>query len=214
MHKPSAINVKKEKKSTKKKSHILGNSKYSKKGKSNIFGTKKTHREKEIKKVIEMPSDYHNNVEQGIIEFGKKYKIFKKIYSGNTHPLHINHPTQKKIPVLYHPDVYFITKWGGLIIFEILDSEMKDENLIISDILLSCLSPNAKKIFFITPTINDSEKVQDLALTIISNLESKGTSRKELPKVIANLFILKEEANNSNNITKMLIENNTATVSD
>jgi len=158
-----------------------------------------------------MPSDYHSNVEKGIIEFGKKYKIYKNIYVGSNRPIPINHPTQKKVPIQYRPDVYFVTKWGGLIIFEILDSEMKDENLLIADILLACLSQNVKKIFFITPTMEDSEKVQDLALTIISNLESKGASKKELPKVFANLFILKDEAQTPDSVKKMLIENNTAT---
>lgn len=159
-----------------------------------------------------MPSDYHNNVEQGIIEFGKNYKTFKRICTGGSNPIPINHPTQKKVPILYRPDVYFVTKSGGLFIFEILDSEMKDENLIIADILLASLAQNAKKIFLITPTIKDDEKVQDLALTIIDNLTLKGASKKELPRVMANLYILREEAQTPNDVKKMLIENKTASI--
>jgi hypothetical protein len=151
-----------------------------------------------------MPSEYHNNVEIGIKEFGKLYKRFKKICGGNI-PIPINHPTQRMRPILYHPDVYFVTKFGGLFIFEILDSELNDENLVIADILLACLSPNAKKVFFIVPKEEVQEKINDLAVTIIDNLVSKGISNKELPNVVATIYILENEALTSENVKKVLI---------
>jgi hypothetical protein len=148
---------------------------------------------------------YHRNVEQGILAFGKKYKRFDKIHGSNV-PIHINHPTKRTRPILYRPDAHFVTKFGRRFIFEIIDSELKDENLIIADILLACLSPNTSKVIFIVPREEDQDKVMDLILTIVGNLAIKGIPKKELPKVVATLYILENEASSPEMVTEVLVK--------
>ena len=152
-----------------------------------------------------MVSVYHKNVEDGIVAFGEKYKRFDKIFGSNA-PIHINHPTKRMRPILYRPDVHFITKFGKRYIFEILDSELKDENLIIADIILACLSPNTSKVIFIVPTEQDQDKVVDLILPLIANLTDKGVPKRELPRVVATLFITKSEAKTVQSVTEVLVK--------
>jgi len=66
-----------------------------------------------------------------------------------------------------------------------LDSELGDENLVISDIIQSLLSPNAHAVIFISPTEEDRRRVDDLVEVIRDNLieemkaDEKGFPYKE-----------------------------------
>ena len=108
-------------------------------------------------------------------------------------------------PILYHPDAHFLTKFGKRYIFEILESELGNENLIMTNILLACLSPNTSKVIFIVPKPEDQGKVLDLILTITDNFVSKGIHNEELPSVIATLYILRSEANTPESVAEVLI---------
>ena len=163
---------------------------------------KKTSRKKQL--VIDMVSAYHRNVEGGILAFGRKYKRFAEINGSNV-PIHINHPTKRMLPILYHPDAHFVTKFGKRYIFEILDSELKNENLIIADILLACLSPNTSKVIFIVPKDEDQIKVYDLIFPIMDNLVNNGVPKRKLPRVVATLYILRSEAKTSESVTEILV---------
>lgn len=149
-------------------------------------------------------SQYHSNVENGILAFGKKYKRFDKVFDSNT-PVHINHPTKKMYPILYHPDIQLITKVGKRWIFEVLDSELGDANLIIADILQACLSPNTSQVIFVVKKEKDQDRVLDLAQTITDNLMSKGISEKELPRVSV-FYILNREAKTPESVTEILAD--------
>jgi len=150
-------------------------------------------------------SKYHSNVEKGIRAFGEKYpKRFEKVCDSAT-PIHINHPTKKMYPILYYPDVIIVTKVGKRHIFEVLESELRDANLIIADILQSCLSPNTSEVIFIVKKEKDQDKVMDLAQTITDNLISKGISKKELPRVNV-FYILRSEAKSSETVTEILAD--------
>lgn len=151
-----------------------------------------------------MPNVYHKNVEQGLLTFGKKYKRFVK-FLGTNDPIHINHPTKRMFPILYRPDVHFVTRVGKRYIFEILDSELKDDNLIISNILQACLSPNTSNVVFIVPREIDQDRVMDLALTVVDNLVIKGFHKNELPRVIAAFYILRKEAKTPEDVTEVLV---------
>lgn len=151
-----------------------------------------------------MVSVYHRTVEQGILVFGRKYKRFQRV-NDDTIPIPINHPTKRMRPIHYLPDAHFVTKFGKLFIFEILDSQLHDQNLIIADILLSCLSPNTSKVIFIVKKPKDLETVNDLILPILANLASKGISRKELPKVVATLYIRQSEATTPQSVAEVLV---------
>lgn len=139
-----------------------------------------------------MTSKYHNNVQMGILEFGKEFKRFKKIYGGDE-PVLINHPRGRFAPLVYHPDAQFVTKHDKRIVFEILDSELKNENLIIADVILACLSADTSRIVFIVPTEKDQDKVQRIATTIIANLASLGPKSK-FSKEVRFAYLLRKES--------------------
>ena len=150
-------------------------------------------------------SQYHSNVEKGIRAFGKKYsKRFEKVCNSAT-LIHINHPTKKMYPILYRPDVILVTKFGKRHIFEVLDSELKDANLIISDIVQSCLSPNTSRVIFIVEKKKDQDQVINLSQTIASNLISKGVSKRELPRMNV-FYILSSEAKSPETVTEILAD--------
>jgi hypothetical protein len=150
-----------------------------------------------------MPTLYHTNVEQGILAFGKRFDKFEKICGSNL-PIHINHPTKRIIPILYRPDVHFVTKLGKLYVFEVLDSELNDENLIIADILLACLCPNVSHVYFFVPRIKDQDKVMNLIVTITDNLVGGGFHNKELPSFFA-FYVLKKEAKSPESVMEVLV---------
>ncbi len=136
------------------------------------------------------------------MEFGKEFKRFKEIY-GDNEPILINHPKGKFAPLVYYPDAQFVTKHGKRIVFEILDSELRNENLIIADVILACLSTNTSRIIFIVPTERDQDKVQRIAITIIANLASLGTKSK-FRKEVRFAFILKKESESPETVKKAL----------
>jgi hypothetical protein len=149
-------------------------------------------------------SKYHNNVEEGIKAFGAKRKRFVKVLSDNM-PIAINHPKRRMLPILYKPDVRFITKTGKQYIFEILDSEIKDFNLIIADIIQACLSPNTSDVIFIVPEEDDEDTVLNLAQTITDNLMCRGVPKRDIPTFHA-YFILTNEAEDAETVAKILDE--------
>ena len=149
-----------------------------------------------------MTTKYHTNVQKGIIEFGKSFRRFKEIYGSNK-PILINHPKGKFRPLVWYPDVQFVTKQGKRIVFEILDSELKKEDLIIADVILACLSTDTSKIIFIVPTERDQDKVQRIATTIITNLASL-ISKSKFKKEATYAYILKKEAESPEAVKSVL----------
>jgi hypothetical protein len=150
-------------------------------------------------------SKYHSNVEKGIRAFGEKRpKRFRKVCDSGT-PIHINHPRKKMYQILYYPDVIFVTKVGKRHVFEVLDSELGDTNLMIADIVQSCLSPNTSDVIFIIKKEKDENKVMDLAQTITDNLISKGIPKKDLPRVHV-YYILTSEAKSPETVTRILTD--------
>lgn len=152
--------------------------------------------------VVGLVSTYHKNVQAGIVRFGKSYRRFAKIHSGNV-PIHIFHPYQRSV-VLYYPDAQFVTKHGRRYVFEILDSELKDQNLIIADVIQACLAPNTSKVFFIVPREEDQDKVKGIAVTIVARLQELGVAMKEIPRTVAVFYILRSEARTSESAMNVL----------
>lgn len=126
------------------------------------------------------------------MEFGKSFRRFKEI-CGDNKPILINHPKGKFRPLVWYPDVQFVTKQGKRIVFEILDSELRNENLIIADVILACLSVETSRIIFIVPTEQDQDKVQRIATTVVTNLVSL-ISKSEFKKEVRYAYIPKKEA--------------------
>lgn len=153
--------------------------------------------------MISLVSKYHENVQKGIMSFGKRYGKFKKI-SGK--PIPIVHPTKKEMPILYRPDVHFITKFNQVYVFEILDSELKDENLIISNIIQAYLTPLISKVFFIVPTEAGQDKVLNLTIIIGARLGELGIPKKNFP-IVTVFYILKNEAKTPEAVETLIKQN-------
>jgi len=131
-----------------------------------------------------MVSKYHSVVERGIILAGKELierKKVRKIERGNKRPIPITALPSKKI-VSYKPDVYFILRNNKKVIFEVLESESKKQDVIIADVTRSCLAENVEAIIFV---FQGDEKIYDriweALITIIKGLVYKGIPEKELP---------------------------------
>ena len=118
-------------------------------------------------------------------------------------PIHIFHP-YKRHNILYYPDAQFITNGGRSYIFEILDSELKDQNLIVADVIQACLSPNTSKVFFIVPRGEDQDKVRDIAVTIVAKLEELGVSMREIPRKVGVFYITRNEARTPESVVRIL----------
>lgn len=122
------------------------------------------HREikKEIKKIAEESGKY------------KKINIEKKIP--------IPHPNQE-IVFHYKPEACIITKLGKKSIFEVLDDQINDHNLIIADIIQSYLVENVAKVIFISKNDKGYILTRKLSKVIGAKLEENGFFKKEIPEV-------------------------------
>jgi len=120
---------------------------------------------------------------------------------GESDPIHIN---SKWMPqILYLPDGHYKTSHGKVRIYEVLDYEMKDPNLIIADIIQAYLTQNVSLIQFIVPTPRDQDIVKELAVTIYDRLVQMGVSRRSLRQV-RTMFISKDEANTRVSVAEKL----------
>ena len=84
----------------------------------------------------------------------------------------------------YLPELHCETKTGKLVVFEVLDDQLRDANLIIADIILSFLAPNVQKVIFIAPLKEDDDLVWRLGRVIGGRLLDKGIKKNELPEVL------------------------------
>jgi hypothetical protein len=145
---------------------------------------------------------YHRVVQDGIVLHGQ-HRRYPKVFRDNR-PIHINHPTTKR-QILYRPDAIFETKFGKKILFEVLDDQLHDDNLIIADIIQAYVSENVSRIVFVVPTEADQDKVRDLALTIYSRLVDMGISKRTL-RSIGVMYILRSEASTKERVAELVSE--------
>jgi len=104
-----------------------------------------------------MVSHYHSQVEKGLVEWCKSSKRIKETFKGNETPLSIV-DAHTKMVVNYKPDVYAIKKSNNKkIIFEVLETELKKQDIIIADVIRSCLVENVDKIIFIFPSEEEDD---------------------------------------------------------
>lgn len=143
---------------------------------------------------------YHRVVQDGIVLHGQRGR-FREVLRDNR-PIHINHPTTKR-QILYRPDAIFVTKLGKKFVFEVLDDQLHDDNLIIANIIQSYISENVARILFVVPTESDQDKVRDLALTIYSRLVDMGISKRSL-KSIGVMYILRSEAKTKERVAALV----------
>ncbi len=84
----------------------------------------------------------------------------------------------------YLPEIHCETKIGKVVIFEILDDQLRDANLVAADIIFSFLTPHVQKIIFIVPSTDGENLVWRLGRVIGGRLLEKGIKKTELPEVL------------------------------
>jgi len=130
-----------------------------------------------------MVTKYHRTIEEGIVLFGKQWNKVKgnNIFRGNKNPLSIIDPKSKSV-VNYQPDVYFILRNNKKLIFEVLESEVKKQDMIIADVICSFLVENVQGIIFIHRGGGAAEtRILEALKTIYAGLTKKGIDFNELP---------------------------------
>lgn len=131
-----------------------------------------------------MVTKYHNNVENGLVELGRRsvsQRRIKKVCRGSVRPLSIV-DSRSKYVVNYKPDVYFVLRNNKKLIFEVLDSELGKQDIIIADVIRSFLVENVDGLFFIYPGPESAEQtIFEALITVYMGLVSKGVDQLELP---------------------------------
>lgn len=149
-----------------------------------------------------MVKEYHSAIEKSLFEFGRMQKEVKQVLRGNEKPIPIVDSHSKKV-VNYQPDVYFILKNRWKLIFQVLESELHEQNTIIADVVRACLVENCHGIIFIHPSKKpeDKDRVLEALLTVVRGLNAKGIPLEELPI-----------KNNSYSISRQVSRNRTETM--
>lgn len=132
---------------------------------------------------------YHIDLKKEIETIAKISKRYKKI--GIEKKIPIPHPNLELV-FHYKPEIVLETKNGKKYIFEVLDDQLNDYNLIISDIIQSYLSENVSKVFFISKNEKGSELTRKLSKVIGGRLEDNGFFRSTIPEVLVYTISYKE----------------------
>jgi len=156
-------------------------------------------------------SSYHKRIIDFLYKFGEeKPNKYIKVLRGPKNPIHIVHPQakrRKKLPLQYEPDVYFIKKNKNKIIFEVLDSELKNTSEIIADVIQCCLCSNVDLLIFIIPTDNEDtiNRIFDICEILADTLVNLGVDERMIPE-FAVYFILKSESKSYKKVKEILEE--------
>lgn len=159
-----------------------------------------------------MVTEYHKSVQDALINFGEsllKQKKIKKLYEGNKKPLSIV-DSGTKFVVNYKPDVFFVLKNNKKLIFEILDSEEKKQDIIIADIIRSILVENVDGLIFLYPGDQKDERtILEALKTMYKGLiDDLGVNLNDLPntKKTGPYSITRKEAQDHNTVISKLEE--------
>jgi len=152
-----------------------------------------------------MASPYHKLMQKSLIKFGNDMKNVRRVYEGNKKPLSIVDSYTKYV-INYKPDVYFIKRNNTKIIFEILDTELKKQDIIIADVCRSCLVDNVEMICFIYSSDKNEDfyRIQEAMYIIVRGFSDKGVKAEEFPTKLGNYPILKSEAKDIQSVIKIL----------
>lgn len=158
-----------------------------------------------------MATEYHKKIEHALVMLGDDWKSEKKIkqvYRGSKRPLSIVDPRSKYV-LNYQPDVYFILRNNKKLIFEVLDSEGKKQDIIVADVIRSFLVENVEALIFVHPGPESVVTTVFEALkTIYKGLVSKGVPQSELPndKKTGPYLITRKEAKDARKVREKLIQ--------
>ena len=123
---------------------------------------------------------YHKRIKEEIKKIAKNSDKYKKIGIEKKVPI-----PHQNLDLVFHykPEAILITKRGKKNIFEVLDDQLRDHNLIIADIIQSYLVENVANVVFISKNKEGSKLARKLCSVIGSILEEKGFFKKEIPEV-------------------------------
>lgn len=144
----------------------------------------------------EMATRYHKLMEDALVLFGGSSRKFK-VFRGSSKPLSIVDASSKLV-INYKPDVYYIKRTNNKkIIFEILETELRKQDIIIADVARCCLADSVERICFIYSSEKEEDflRVQEALYTVVRGLSRKGIPAEELPTKLSNYPILRDEAN-------------------
>ena len=144
-----------------------------------------------------MVTKYHHNVQSALLQFGSNQKTVNKCLKGDSKPISIVEPKSKYV-VNYQPDTYYLLKNRKKIIFEILESELKKQDIIIADVIRSCLVENVSLIIFIHPSKrkSDEARILEALYTVTKGIAYKGVPAEELPRGGFVYLITRQDATN------------------
>jgi hypothetical protein len=127
-------------------------------------------------------------IKSTIYAIAKQSKKHRKVCKERKIP--IPHPDIPMTPLMYQPEIYIVTKNGKKYIFEILDSQADEPNLIIADIIQSYLVENVAKVFFVAKNNEEADKTKRFSRIIAGRMEDNGYRGKELAEV--NVYVVKK----------------------
>jgi hypothetical protein len=157
-----------------------------------------------------MVTSFHKSIEDAIIEFGKNSKFVKKVFRGNEDPFSITESLSKKV-INYKPDVHFLLKRRrGKLLFQVLRSELKKQEILIADVIRACLVENCDGIIFVYKKSDDKDEFKDdenrilEALSIVRGLYKKGIRLENLPYKNSCVSISEKKSRDKKKIIKLL----------
>lgn len=158
-----------------------------------------------------MTTKYHKEIEESLIILGYEWKNqrkIKEIYRGSERPISLVDPHSKRV-LNYKPDVYFILRNNKKLIFEVLDTEGKKQDIIVADVIRSFLAENVDGLIFIHPGPESVENtVLEALKTIYKGLVDKGVPPSKLPsdKKTGPYLVTRKEAKNTQKIKDKLTQ--------
>ena len=115
----------------------------------------------------------------------------------------IAHPNLEYV-IHYKPEAVFITKIGKKHVFEVLDDQLNDYNLIVADIVQCFFLENVAKVIFISKNEEGAKLTEKLSRIIGAILEKKGYFKREIPEVF--IYTISYQEVRSKKIRKILLK--------
>jgi hypothetical protein len=137
---------------------------------------------------------FHTILKKQIKKIAEESGKYKRINVEKNIP--IPHPNMDLV-IHYKPEVHLFTKTGKKIVFEILDDQLNDYNLILADIIQCYLVENVSKLFLISKNKEGAKLATKLSKILGSILQEKGFFKTDIPKVMV-YTITYEELNSGN----------------
>jgi hypothetical protein len=144
-------------------------------------------------------------VQRYVLALGQRNRErFARVYN-DKRPIHITHPTKNKT-FLYYPDVRFETRTGKTYIFEIMDTEVRKQALVVAHVVEALFTPQVLKVFFIVRNPGDQQTVSHVTDIVLGKLSDLGGEKLNKRVRFYYVVISAKDARSSDRIAKILAE--------